>query len=178
MAFSFRPWLTPAEPRSVEVTPVQDEVEGAEAQFQRALNFASGQGPVQDYIQAAQWYALAAEQNHSSAQLNLAMLYGQGLGVVMDKAKSLMWLTKAANLGNAAAQHRLGIQLHLVCREGRIGAGAEGRVEALKWVRLSAAQGYRAAETACEFVALGMTREEVAESGRRAAAFVPGPSAV
>jgi len=41
-------------------------------------------------------------------------------------------------------------------------------------VRLSAAQGCRGAESACEFVALGMTREEVSEGGRRAAAFVAG----
>ena len=33
-----------------------------------------------------------------------------------------------------------------------------------------------AAESACEFVALSMTREEVAEGMRRVAAFVPGPT--
>jgi len=41
-------------------------------------------------------------------------------------------------------------------------------------VRLSAAQGHRDARSACEFVALGMTREEVAESVKRAAGFVAG----
>jgi hypothetical protein len=88
-----------------------------------------------------------------------------------------MWLTRASNLGNAAAQYRLGVQQHLACRAGRAESAVEGRIEALKWVRLSAARGYRGAESACEFVALGMTREEVAEGGRRAAAFVAGPSA-
>ena len=47
-------------------------------------------------------------------------------------------------------------------------------IAALKWVRLSAAQGHPGAESACQFVALGMTWEEVAEGGRRAAAFVAG----
>jgi hypothetical protein len=45
-------------------------------------------------------------------------------------------------------------------------------MEALKWLRLSAAQGYRGAESACEFVTLAMTRDQVSEGGRRATAFV------
>jgi hypothetical protein len=88
-----------------------------------------------------------------------------------------MWLTKAANSGNAAAQYRLGVQQHLAGRTSQASPAVERRIEALKWVRLSASQGCRGALGACEFVALGMTREEVAESARRAAAFVPGPSA-
>jgi hypothetical protein len=102
------------------------------------------------------------------------MLYWQGHGVARDEAKSLMWMTKAAKLGNAEAQYRLGVQQHLLFREGSNGTAAEGRIEALKWVRLSAGQSFRGAESACEFVALGMTRDEVVEAVRRAAAFVVG----
>jgi excinuclease ABC subunit C len=131
----------------------------------------------QDYVQAAQCYTEAAEQGHGGAQLNLATLYEHGQGVTRDQAKALTWLTKAARLGNADAQYRLGVQRHLACRTGRLGTAVEGRIEALKWVRLSAAQGCHGALGACEFVALGMTLEEVAESGRRVAAFTPGPSA-
>jgi TPR repeat protein len=65
------------------------------------------------------------------------MLYGQGQGVARDEAKSLIWLTKAAKLGNAAAQYRRGSQQHQLFREGSNGAAAEGRIKALKWVRLS-----------------------------------------
>lgn len=43
--------------------------------------------------------------------------------------------------------------------------------------RLSATHGYHGAENVCKYVALGMTREEVAEGGRRAAEFVPDPNA-
>ena len=150
----------------------------SEAQFLKGLNFASGQGVAQDYVQAAKCYTEAAEQGHARAQLNLATMYEHGQGVTRDEAKALMWLTKAANLGNAAAQHRLGVQQHLACRAGRPGPAVEGRIEALKWVQLSASQGCRGAESACEFVALGMTREEVAESGRRVAAFMPDCSVV
>jgi TPR repeat protein len=173
MSFSsLRRWVNRS---TSEVTSSPSTPPGAEALFLRGLSFANGQGDAQDYVQAAQCYAEAAERDHSLAQLNLAVLYEHGQGVTRDETKALMWLTKAANLGNAAAQYRLGVQEHLGCRPGRGGPALAGRVEALKWVRLSAAQGYRGAENACEFVALKMTREEVTESGRRAAAFVPGP---
>jgi TPR repeat protein len=160
-----------------EIAPNPSTAAGAEAQFLVGLKFASGQGVAQDYTQAAQCYTEAAEQGHSLAQLNLAALYAQGLGVTRDETKALMWLIKAANLGNAAAQYRLGVQQHLACRTGRAEPAVQGRIEALKWVRLSAAQRYRPAQSACEFVALSMTRDEVAESARRAAAFVARSSA-
>ena len=175
MSFSsLRRWFSRADRPSGEVTSNWPGPPGAQAQFLSGLKYASGEGVAQDYTQAAQCYSQAAEQDHSLAQLHLAMLYGQGQGVARDEAKSLMWLTKAAKLGNAAAQYRLGVQQHLLFREGSKGGAAEGRIEALKWVRLSAAQSYRGAESACEFVALGMTRDEVAEAVRRAAAFVAG----
>ena len=172
MSFSsLRRWFTRSDTPSTQGTSNAPGPAGAQAQFLRGLDFASGAGVPQDYTQAAQCYAQAAEQDHSSAQLNLAMLYRQGQGVARDDAKSLMWLTKAANLGNADAQYMLGVQQHLFWRDLSRGASAEGRIEALKWVRLSAAQAHRGAEGACQFIALGMTREEVADSDRRAAAF-------
>ena len=174
LAFSFRHWWNRADSRAHQVTPQQEEPVGPEAQFRMGLKFAEGEGVVQDYAQAADWYAQAAQQNHSLAQFSLAALYGQGLGVVRDEAQSLKWLTRAANLGNAAAQYRLGVVQHLGCRGGRAGVTPETRIEALKWVQLSAAQDYRGAQSAYEFVALAMTREEVAESARRATGFVPG----
>jgi hypothetical protein len=155
------------------MTPNPSASAGVEALFRRGLSLAGGQGVAQDYLQAAHCYTEAAEQGHSAAQVNLSALYERGQGVTRDEARARMWLTKAANLGNAAAQYRLGVQEYLACRTGRGGLTVEGRIEALKWVRLSAAQGYREAEGACQFVALAMTREEVAEGGRRAAEFLP-----
>ena len=174
MSFSFlRRWVNRSIAPNAELASNPSTRARAEEQFLRGLHFASGQGVAQDYVQAAQCYTQAAEQGDSRAQLNLATLYEHGQGVTRDGAKALTWLTEAANLGNAAAQYRLGVQQHLACRTGRARAAGEGRIEALKWVRLSAAQGHREAESACEFVALAMTREEVAEGGRRAAAFRP-----
>jgi hypothetical protein len=176
MSFSsLRRWANRSTTSSTKIASNPSLPEGAEARFLRGLSFAGGQGIAQDYVQAAQCYTEAAEQNHSSAQFQLALLYREGQGVARDEAKFLMWLTKSANLGNAAAQYRLGVQQHLVCRTASAGVAVEGRIEALKWVRLAAAQGFRDAENACEFVALAMTREEVAEGGRRVAAFAAGP---
>ena len=177
MSFSsLRRWTSRSTTPSAEIAPTSSLRASPEELFLKGLSFANGEGVAQDYAQAAQCYTEAAEQGHSSAQLNLADLYAQGQGVTRDEAKALVWLTKAANSGNAAAQYRLGVQQHLACRTGRAGSAVEGRIEALKWVRLSAAQRHRGAEGACEFVALSMTREEVAESARRAAAFLPGPN--
>jgi TPR repeat protein len=178
MDFSvLRRWFTPADARNLEITQPPEDLTEVETQFLKGLKFASGEGIAQDYAQAADWYGRAAEQNHGLAQFNLAMMYGQGQGVPRDEVKSLMWMTRAAKLGDAAAQYKLGVHQHLVCREGQPAAAAEGRIEALKWVQLSAAQGYRGAKGACEFVALDMTREEVVEGGRRASAFVAQKSA-
>jgi len=175
MALAFlRRWFNRTGTHIGEVTPHGEDPIGGEEQFQMGLKFADGVGVDRDYAQAAHWYAQAAEQNHGLAQLKLAMLYGHGQGVARDEQKCLLWLTRSANLGDAVAQYRLGVQQHLACREDQSPAASETRIEALKWVQLSAAQGCRGAASACEFVSLDMTREEVAEGGRRAAAFIAG----
>lgn len=174
MSFSsLRRWASRSTNSGINLAPNPTLPAGAEELFLKGLSFANGEVVAQDYAQAAACYAGAAEQGHSVAQLNLAALYERGQGVARDEGRARMWLAKAANLGNAAAQYRLGVQEHLVCGTGRAGSTGEGRIEALKWVRLSAAQGYHGAEGACEFVALGMTSEEVAEGGRRVAGFLP-----
>jgi hypothetical protein len=172
MSFSLRRWINHATAPSPEFAPTHLTPTG-QAQFLKGLSFANGAGGAQDYAQAAQCYTEAAEQGHSVAQLNLAALYERGQGVTRDQAKALIWLTKAANRGNSAAQYRLGLHEHLAWRTGQAEQAVEGRVEALKWLRLSAAQGFDKAEGACEFLALAMTRDEVAEAGRRCAAFLP-----
>ena len=174
MVLSFRKWFARPATCPDNLATAETNAVGMEAQFLTGLKFEGGKGVDQDYAKAAHWYAQAAEQNHSLAQLNLAILYGQGQGVARDEAKSLMWLSRAAKLGNATAQYRLGVHEHLTSRKGLVGAVTESRIEALKWVRLSAAQGYQPAESACEFLALGMSREEVAASALRVGEFVAG----
>jgi TPR repeat protein len=178
MAFSFfRLWFGTPLASAETIIPGQTVPGRAEEEFRKGLKFASGQGENQDYAKAAQCYAESAELNHGLAQYNLAVMYGQGQGVARDETKWLMWMTRSAELGDAGAQYQLGVHQHATNRDGREPALPEGRIEALKWARLSAAQGYRGAENACEFITMEMSREEVHEGGRRAAAFVAGKGA-
>ncbi|HYG35481.1 MAG TPA: tetratricopeptide repeat protein [Clostridia bacterium] len=167
-------WWNHRKPLAKETSQDQANLGDAEAQFLQGVKFANREDEARDYAQAVQWYEQAAAQNHALAQFNLSIMYEHGQGVARNDAKSLVWLTRAAELGDAGAQYKLGVRQHLACRNAVPGTTAETRIEALKWVRLSADQGYRGAVQACQFVTLEMTREEVAEGGRRVAAFVAG----
>ena len=144
----------------------------AEAQFSLGVHFA-GAGAKQDYAQAAQWYLKAADQSHTMAQFNLAIMYAAGQGVPRDESISMGWMQKAANLGDAGAQYHIGMKHHRASLDGLPEAAPESRIEAYKWLQLASAQGYRASEAAWAFVALTMTRADVADGSRRIAAFVP-----
>ena len=161
-------WFNRSKPQLAE----SKEPATPEQQFRMGLKFAQGEGVLPDQVQAARYFAQAAEQNHGMAQYHLAMLYANGQGVRRDHAISLQWLSRAANQGLAVAQCRLGAEQHLASRTAGATATSEARIEALKWVQLSAAQGSREALNVSESIALGMTLEEVAESSRRVARFV------
>jgi hypothetical protein len=157
---------------AIETTEARAGHGDAEAQFSLGLRFA-GEGAAQDYAQAAVWYLKAADQSHSLAQFNLGIMYAAGQGVPRDEAKSMGWMQSAAALGDAGAQHHIGMKLHRASLEGLPENAAESRIQAYKWLQLAAAQGYRSSEASWAFVALNMTREDVADGGRRIAAFVP-----
>ena len=88
-----------------------------------------------------------------------------------DRAKSQVWIQKAADLGDAGAQYSLGAIYHRAIQDGLPKDASQSRINAYKWFRLAAAQGYQGAETACDMVNLDMTHEDVAEGRRRIAAF-------
>jgi TPR repeat protein len=158
---------------ALETNTARAEGGDAQAQFSLGIKFAN-EGAGQNYAEAAQWYLKAANQNHALAQFNLGVMYGRGQGVPRDEQRSLMWIRKAAHLGDAGAQHNLGMRHHRVSLDGVAEKAGESRIEAYKWLQLAAAQGYGPSEASCENVALQMTREGVADAGRRVAAFVPG----
>ena len=171
----FRRLFSRPQKPAVETTETTESRAGlgdAEAQFNLGVRFA-GEGAAQDYAQAAHWYRKAADQSHSLAQFNLAIMYAAGQGVPQDEAQSRVWMQKAADRGDAGAQYNIGMKLHRASVEGLPEAAPESRIQAYKWLQLAAAQGYRSSEAAWAFVALGMTREDVAEGSRRIAAFVP-----
>ena len=165
-------WFGAAEPSPVlETTEALARRGDAEAQFHLGLKFASAKGAAQDYAQAERWYLKAADQKHPLAHFNLGMMYASGQGMPSDRAKSLVWIQKTADLGDAGAQYRLGEAHHRAILDGSPQNVSQSRINAYKWFRLAAAQGYHGAETACEVVNLNMTREDVVEAGRLIAAF-------
>ena len=159
--------------KTTESTETKAEHGDADAQFVLGINFA-GAGGTQNYPQAASWYLKAADQGHSLAQFNLAIMYAMGQGMPRDEIQSMRWMKKAADLGDAGAQFRVGMKHH----RDSLGSSGEiahaSRIESYMWLQLSAAQGYRGSEQACENIALLMTRDDVANGARRVAAFVPG----
>ena len=168
----FRRWFSRPEKPAGETTETRAGLGDAEAQFSLGVKFAR-EGAAQDYPQAARWYLKAADQSHSLAQFNLAIMYAGGQGVARDEIKSMGWMQKAADLGDAGAQYHLGLKLHRASLDGPLAAAPESRIQAYKWLQLAAAQGYRGSAGAWAFVALSMTREDVADGGRRVAGFVP-----
>jgi TPR repeat protein len=157
---------------TTETTETRASHGDAEAQFSLGVKCAR-EGATQDYPQAAQWYRKAADQNHSLAQFNLAIMYAAGQGVARDEVQSMGWMQKAADQGDAGAQYRVGMKHHRASFDGPPEAAIESRILAYKWLELSATQGYRGSEAASAFVALNMTRADVAVGRCRIAAFVP-----
>lgn len=169
---SFRLMFYSPKKAQLKITQTEAEEGDADSQFSLGVRFANSEGPAQDYAQAAHWYSKAADQNHALAQFNLGMMFASGQGVPRDDAKSEMWIRKAAQQGDAGAQHSLGLRHRRAGFDGLPADVAESKLEAYKWLRLAAAQGYRGSNDAFECVALGMTREEVAEGNQRADNFV------
>jgi hypothetical protein len=100
-------------------------------------------------------------------------MYAAGHGMPRDEAQSKVWMQKAANGGDAGAQYNVGMKLHRASLDGLPAAAPETRILAYKWLQLAATQGYRGSGEAWAFVAMSMTREDVADATRRVAAFVP-----
>jgi TPR repeat protein len=144
-----------------------------EAQYLLGLKHASGEGEAQDYLEAARWYRLAADQDHALAQYNLGVMYSRGQGFPKDDTTASQWFEKAALQGDPGAQFNLGVRCQRASYRTQSTEASEAKIEAYKWYRLAVAQGYRNSAEACDTLCLGMTNEEVAEAGRRAAAFVP-----
>lgn len=67
-----------------------------------------GDGVEQDFVKAAGWYKIAAEQGNARAQHNLALMYENGEGVPRDLAEAPKWYRMAADQGNAGSQNNLG----------------------------------------------------------------------
>ncbi len=67
-----------------------------------------GDGVERDFVQAANWYKIAAEQGHARSQHNLALMYESGQGVPRNTAQAAKWYRMAAEQGHAGSQNNLG----------------------------------------------------------------------
>ena len=66
--------------------------------------YGTGRGVPQDFVEAARWFRLAAEQGMAEAQASLGNMYARGEGVPQDDVLAYMWHNLAAAQGNEIAQ--------------------------------------------------------------------------
>src|SRR5436309_3203198 len=59
------------------IRPLADQG-NAEAQYNLAIMYFTGQGVPKDYAEAAKWFRLAAEQGHAGAQYALGVMFNLG----------------------------------------------------------------------------------------------------
>ncbi len=167
-----RHWLTrPEKPLPIGALELLPLPEDPEAQFNLGRQLSSGESGSQDPARAVECFEKAALQGHLLAQYHLGLMYAQGKGVLRKEATALLWLRKAAEQGHAGAQYHLGVKLHRASKTLRQEEACQNRIEAFKFLQLALSQQHKAAESALEFVALGMTQLEVDEAQRRALAF-------
>ncbi|HEU0011234.1 MAG TPA: tetratricopeptide repeat protein [Verrucomicrobiae bacterium] len=167
-----RRFLSRAPSASGESARARADQGDADAQFGLGLKCVTGEGAPPDFAQGAHWLLKAAEQNHRQAQFHLGMMLTKGQGMPRDDAAAFVWIRKAAEGGDSGAQQMLGMRCHRSSMAPLARDASESRIEAFKWFHLSAVQGHKGSEAACERVTLGMTSEEVAEGNQRAATFV------
>jgi hypothetical protein len=106
-----------------------DLLEDPETIFSFGQTSFDGDGIEQDYVAAANWFRIAAEQGHAKAQHNLALMYESGLGVRKDCSEAAKWYRLAADQGLASSQNNFGGLLEA-------GDGVEqDYVAALEWYR-------------------------------------------
>src|SRR5277367_3815451 len=172
----FRHLFNRSQKAALENTQTKADQGDAEAQFSLGLKFASGADMTMDYPKAAHWYLKAANQNHPLAQFNLGLMFASGQGVTQDEAKAVMWMSMAAQQGDAGAQYELGMRHRRASFEGQPKDALESNLEAYKWFRLAAAQGYKESNTARDDIAIGLTMAQVVEGNHRADTCVPAPS--
>jgi TPR repeat protein len=65
-----------------------------------------------DYVEAFNWYSMAAESSHREAIYHLGLLYEKGLGIPQDYQKAIQLYNYAGHLGSDKALHQLGVVYH------------------------------------------------------------------
>ena len=102
--------------------------------------YRNGRGVARDPVEAARWFAKAAEQGSDAGQYELGLLHESGMGVPRDQVTALAWYRKAAAQGHARAQNKVGNAYE----NGT--AAAANPVLAAEWYRKAADQNLPIAE--------------------------------
>ena len=130
-----------AKVRSEEAAEAKRKAEDPQRNYELGQEyFFELNGKDQNYVKAAKYYRIAAEQGHADAQSNLGACYENGTGVSKDYTEAVKWYRKAATQGQMYAQNNLGR-----CYEYGIGV-AKDCAEAAKWYSKAAEQGHVAAK--------------------------------
>lgn len=177
-ALSFLRWFGQPPQCEVKASPgvLLAVGEDAQSQFEWGQRFEKGQGVSPDDVRAAGCYLRAAVQGHSAAQFSLGLMYGRGRGVSRSEASAQQWLRQAAEQGHPGAQYHLGVHLYQDSKRLPQAQACEARIEGYKYVQLAVRQRYRGADSALEFIALGISRQEVEEGHRRATGLIECPA--
>ncbi len=88
------------------------EAENAECQISLGMIYEAGEripgGVKADGAEAAKWYRMAAERDHTEAIWHLAKILGRGIGVEQNDEEALVWFRRGAELGNGDCMWGLG----------------------------------------------------------------------
>ena len=137
----------------------------AAAQLKVGLMYYNGQGVLQDYAEAIQWFRKSALQGNSFAQSNVGYMYEKGEGIPQDYLEAAKWYRQAAERGNAQAQFTLGYMY-----EKGLGM-QQDEVQALMWFNLAAAQGDVKAKAARDRITVWMSPAQIVDAQRLSREF-------
>ncbi|MBI4005118.1 MAG: SEL1-like repeat protein [Gammaproteobacteria bacterium] len=145
------------EAQDVQETP---ETSSAEADYERGLAYAHGNGVPQNHTTAFTYFQHAAEQGYAPAQYQLGVAYAQGNGIEQNHKTALEWYQKAAQQGYAIAQRSLGtIYMY--------GEGVEqNKPLALAWFSILAEQGNVLDIHRRDLLKAELTKTEIEEADR------------
>lgn len=123
-----------------------------------------GRGTKKDSVEGVRWLKLAEMGGNLQAKFKLGALYLHGEGVVQNYAKAVELLTAAAELDVVRAQSTLG----KVYEDGA--AVDRDLVRAYGWHAKAAAKGFKESQEALKRIRPKLTRDQLAEAQRLAAA--------
>jgi len=111
--------------------------------YNLGLHYKYGLGDVpHDVVQAAEWFAKAAESGFLSAMVERAEALQLGLGIKADPRRAIEWYKRAADAGLVRAKYKLGLLYY----GGIFGQSAKDAGQALLWFGRAAATGDAASE--------------------------------